>query len=529
MAYSRPGTYVDEVLLREQTPVNATVAVGAFVAPARRGPIVPQKFQSWTDVTKSFGNFTGVPANDVLLQAIYDHLNNGGRTVYACRPVGTGAVAASLTFRLPSADAGVTPGANALTFTADNPGTWGNELHVEVLPGSTTDRFSLNIRLVPLGAAITTQQIVERWSDLSLDPTDGRNAIGILSNAQTGSAWVDVATAAGYVYTAGDTLAASTVPGGSALAGGNDGAAISDTATMNAVYQLDEVAQPFVLNLPGQTTASIVTALADYADASRIRQDNSEPGRGDVFVVVDSRPGVDADAAISLASTYPKSDHIAVYYPNLVVPDPANAVPGSTKLVPPGPAVTGRYIATDAARGSFKAPAGIVDGALSGVIALDPAASLKNPVLDRLNDANVNAIKVIPNRGITIFGARTQKRDFITRYVSARRTLISARADLVQALAFVPFENNDQFLWAAMANAADKVLRELYVAGGLKGASPEQAYFVKCDADNNTLAAVQAGEVHIEVGLALQRPAEFVVLTIAQFDGGASVVEELAA
>ncbi len=95
----------------------------------------------------------------------------------------------------------------------------------------------------------------------------------------------------------------------------------------------------------------------------------------------------------------------------------------------------------------------------------------------------------------------------------------------MQALAFVPFENNDQFLWTAMDNAADKVLRELYVAGGLKGSTPEQAYFVVCNADNNNLASIQAGEVHIQVGLALQRPAEFVVLTISQYDGGSTVVE----
>lgn len=525
--YSRPGLYVDEVLQREQTPVNATVAVGAFVAPARRGPITPRKFQSWTDVTKAFGNFTGVAADDVLLQALYDYLNSGGRTAYALRPVGTGAVASTLAFNLATADA--TTGAPALTVVAGNPGTWGNELYIEVLPGSAPDRFSINIRLVPVGDAITNQQIVERWADLSLNPVDSRNAVGILNNAQTGSAWITVGVPSGYTFDPGEVLRASTTPGGSALAGGSDGAAVSNTALLNAVYLLDAVSQPFVLNIPGQTSLTVVTALADYADASRVRQDDGQPGRGDVFVVVDTVDGVDADAAISLTGTYPKSDHLAVYYPNIVVRDPANAVPGSTKLVPSGPSVVGRYVATDAARGTFKAPAGNVDGGLTGVVALDPAATLKNADLDKLNEASVNAIKLVPNRGFVIFGARTLKRDFITRYVPARRTIISVRADLTQALSFVPFENNDSFLWGAMDNAADKVLRELFAAGGLKGASQEQAYFVKCDSDNNTLATIQAGEVHIEVGLALQRPAEFVVLTIAQYDGGATVVEELAA
>jgi len=527
--YARPGTYVNEVLLREQTPVNSTVAVAAIIAPARRGPTIPRRFTSWSEVTKAFGNFTGIIAEDQLLQALYDQFINGGRTVFAARPVGTGAVAASLTFRLVSPDAGVTPGANALTLTADNVGTWGNTLFIEVLNGSEAGRFSLVVRLVPVGQTPGASHIVERWTDLSLNPQDARNALGLLNNVETGSAFVDATLFAGYVYTAGHTLAASTVVGGSKLIGGDDGAAISDTSILNAVYSCDIITQPFVLNVPGVTKAVLITAFADYADAARTRQDIPEPGRGDVFVVVDTKFGDDADAAISLSSTYPKSDHLAVYYPPIVVSDPANAVPGSTKLVPVGPSVVGRFIATDSTRGSFKSPAGIVDGQLAGVLALDPKATLKNPQLDRLNLANVNAVKIIPNRGATIFGARTLRRDFVTRYVSARRTIISVRADLLNVLAFVPFENNDQFLWGAMEDAADKVLRELFVAGGLKGATPDQAYYVKCDGDNNTLAQVQAGQVNIEVGLSLQRPAEFVVLTIAQFEGGSANVAENAA
>ena len=150
---------------------------------------------------------------------------------------------------------------------------------------------------------------------------------------------------------------------------------------------------------------------------------------------------------------------------------------------------------------------------------------MKNPDLDRLNDGKVNAIKLIPNRGFCIFGSRTMRVDFITRYIAPRRTLISARAELLQATAFAPFENNDTFLWATLNAACDKVLRELWTAGGLKGGVAEQAYYVKCNADNNPQTAVDNGEVHVEVGLALQRPAEFVVIQIGQFNGGTFVTE----
>lgn len=525
MTYHRPGTYVDEVLLTQQAPLNATVAVGAFLAPAARGPVVPTRYESFTDVRTALGGFTADPAKDRLIQAVYDYFNNGGRVCYVCRAVGTGAVSATLDFLLAATPG---PGAAALALTADNPGTWGNHLYVEVTAGSDATRFNLTVRMVPTGAAITNAQIVERWSDLSLDPVDSRYALGVLNNATGGSNYLVASLAAGYVFTAGDVITPSSTPGGDPLASGADGAAPSATQIQDAVPLFDVVTQPFVLNLPGETRTAVITTVANYVDPARTRDDDSSEGRGDVFVVVDTDPGADGDSAITKAATYPKSDYLAVYYPNLVVADPSNAVAGATKLVPAGPAVVGRYIATDAARGPFKSPAGIVDGALVGVVALDPAAVLRNPLLDRLNDANVNAIKIIPNRGPIIFGARTRKSSFITRYVSARRTIIQARADLVEATAFGPFENNDQILWSGLENAADKVCRQLFIAGGLKGATPEQAYYVKADSDNNNASTVEAGEVHLEVGLAVQRPAEFVVLTIAQFDGGATVIEDAA-
>lgn len=524
MTFHRPGVYTDEVLLSQTTPVNATTAVGAFIAAAKRGPVIPTPFSSWSEVTKAFGPFTGVAADDVLLQAAYDYLNAGGRNLYLTRVVGSGATAADIDLLL---HATTPPGDAALHLVALNPGAWANQIYVEVTAGSDSTHVNLIVRLVPTGAAITNQQVVERWSDLSLDPADSRYALGILNSQVGGSSYLVASLSTSYTFTAGDYLEPSGTAGGDPLAGGADGSAPTGTELTDAIYTQDAITQPFVLNMPGITDVDIVTALADYADTYRNRQDDGTPGRGDVFVVLDTDPGIDADTAISTVATYPKSDVLAVYYPNLVVPDPSSSVRGATKLVPPGPAVVGRYIATDSSRGSFKSAAGITDGTLLGVLALDPAAILRNPQLDRLNDASVNAIKIIPNVGPVIYGARTLKRDYVTRYVSARRTLIGLRAELEAVLAFAPFENNDNILWSGLETRADKVCRELWAAGGLKGNSAEQAYYVKSDSSNNTVSTVELGEVHLEVGVALQRPAEFVVLTIAQFQGDNSVVESL--
>lgn len=525
MTYHRPGQYVDEALLAQTTPVNSTVAVAALVGAAKRGPVVPTHIASWTDALKQFGDFTGVAADDNLLQAIYNALSAGARDIYVNRAVHANAAAATLPFSLPAQ--GQTPGASALDFTAVNPGTWGNQIYVEVVANANdATRFNLLIREVPVGVnTITNSQIVERWSDLSLNPTDIRYVVSVLNSAVTPSNYVRAALHTGYTYTSGDVLAASSQAGGSKLTGGLDGGAVTSADLMNAVYALDVITQPFVLNLPGVTDTTTVTALADYADAGRTRGDNNEPGRGDVFVVVDTAPGEIADDAITQAKTYPASDYLAAYYPPVVVADVSTPQAAATKLVPVGPLVVGRYMATDAAKGVFKTPAGVTDGLLSQVVALDPAADLKNPQLDRLNDAGVNAVKLVPNRGFCIFGGRTLKSSFITRYVAPRRTIIGVRAALLDRTSFAPFENNDSYLWGLLYSEADKICRELYTAGGLKGATTDEAYFVKCDGDNNTPATIEQGEVHLEVGLALERPAEFVVIKISQFESGSTATD----
>lgn len=525
VALTRPDTYVEEQLLAASTPVQSTTSVAAFVGAALRGPTTPVKLQSWSDVVKYFGDFTGIAANDVLLQAFYDTLINGTRTCYGVRAVGAGAIPATLAF---STTNGTTATAGNVIITAKNPGTWGNQLYVEVVPGSDVLHAHVYVRLVPVGAAITNQQIVERWLDVSLNPADPRYLLNLVNGPVAGSDFITVAlktAAPAYVYAAGDFLT-PTAAGGAKLASGVDGAAVTPAALRDAAYTLDVVTQPLVINLPGVTDVTTVTYLMDYIDASRTRTDG-DPGRGDAFLVIDCDPGVTEGVAAAKAATYPQSDCAAVYYPQLVVNDASSPVRGATKLVPPGPSVVGRYISTDASRGVFKSPAGTTDGVINGVIALDPASRLRNSDLNTLFAANVNAIKPIPGRGpAVIYGMRTLKPGVVTKYISARRTLISVRADLKLATQFAVSENNDSFLWTSLYNIADRICRELHAAGGLKGATAQQAYFIVSDDTINTPGEIENGAVHLQVGLALQRPAEFVILSISQFAGGASITSE---
>ena len=85
---------------------------------------------------------------------------------------------------------------------------------------------------------------------------------------------------------------------------------------------------------------------------------------------------------------------------------------------------------------------------------------------------------------------------------------------------FALFENNDQRLWTQLRMTAERLLRPLWEAGGLRGNNAAEAYYIKCDATINTPATIAAGEVRMEIGVALEYPAEFIVIRVTQFESG---------
>jgi phage tail sheath protein FI len=120
-------------------------------------------------------------------------------------------------------------------------------------------------------------------------------------------------------------------------------------------------------------------------------------------------------------------------------------------------------------------------------------------------------------------GARTLKGGYADMYVPVRRSLIYLEKALVELTQFAIFEPNDTVLYRRISAILNGFLTNYWTQGGLRGTAPEQAFFVLCDSTNNTLSTVESGQVNIQVGVALQRPAEFVVINIGQFDGGATV------
>jgi phage tail sheath protein FI len=137
--------------------------------------------------------------------------------------------------------------------------------------------------------------------------------------------------------------------------------------------------------------------------------------------------------------------------------------------------------------------------------------------------APVNAIKFVPGTGICVMGARTLKAGTLDKYVPTRRTLIYLKKALSDLTQFAVFEPNTPETWRRLNSTIGSFLTAFWSQGGLAGATPQQAYFVQVDSGNNPQVSIDNGELNISIGVALQRPAEFIVIKIGQFDGGTTV------
>ena len=191
---------------------------------------------------------------------------------------------------------------------------------------------------------------------------------------------------------------------------------------------------------------------------------------------------------------------------------------GTLQWVPPCGHLAGIYARTDARVGVHKAPANeVVEGAVDVLVHVgDEGQSV-------LNGVGVNCLRVLPGRGIRVWGARTLSGQAEWRYVNVRRLFITVQRWLESETRDLVFEPNQPGLWDRIRDRVNNYCYTLYQSGALKGLTPQEAYYVKCDAETNPLPQREAGEVTTEIGLAPNKPAEFIVVRITQSAENGSV------
>ena len=206
----------------------------------------------------------------------------------------------------------------------------------------------------------------------------------------------------------------------------------------------------------------------------------------------------------------------SVYFPWLTVLDPIDDV---LVNVPPSGHMAGIWARTDASRGVHKAPANeTVNGALN------LRYRLTREEQGVLNDVGVNCLRLFARSGIRVWGARTRA-DAASewRYLNVRRLFNMIEESIVEGTTWIVFEPNDRTLWKSIRRDIGAFLTRVWRDGALFGATPGEAFFVKCDEETNPPEVIDAGQVVAVVGIAPVKPAEFVVFQVMQSAAGAQV------
>jgi phage tail sheath protein FI len=208
-----------------------------------------------------------------------------------------------------------------------------------------------------------------------------------------------------------------------------------------------------------------------------------------------------------------QSDYGTFYLPWLVVRDPLT---GEVVTTPPSGHVAGVWARTDTLRGVHKAPA---NEPVRG--AVDLAYRITRAEQELLNPAGVNCIRYFPAEGIRVWGARTLAAEASEwRYLNVRRLFSMLKESIADGTRWIVFEPNDEQLWRSIRRDIGAFLTRVWRDGALMGNTPQQAFFVKCDAETNPPDVRDAGQVVAVIGVAPVKPAEFVVFKLSQSSVG---------
>jgi len=283
---------------------------------------------------------------------------------------------------------------------------------------------------------------------------------------------------------------------------GINGLAIAEDVTMVIVPDLVTAARKEDGTIDLGLWKAVQTSLLSHCEQQANR-----------MAILDAPPGMTPQQIKEWRSEVAMYDSAfaALYYPWIKVENPIGSNGNAEVFIPPSGHVAGVWARTDESRGVWKAPA---NDTIRGVLDIERAVTQNEQSL--LNPIGINCIRPFGTRGIRIWGARTLASDSDWRYINVRRLFNMVEATILEGTQWAVFEPNDMALWEGVSRTLTGFLRGLWSAGALFGATPDQAFYVKCDAETNPPESIDAGKLVVEVGISPVKPAEFVVFRISQ-------------
>ncbi len=301
------------------------------------------------------------------------------------------------------------------------------------------------------------------------------------------------------------------------LDGGNDGmrptaseyeGTAKDTEpTKTGLKQFEDIEDISIVAAPGSTfgyangystqAPTIINLLISHAERMRYR----------IAVLDSGEKQTIADVRAMRARI--DSKYAAFYYPWVKVLDP---VTQQEIDLPPSGFVSGIYARNDVERAVYKAPANEVVR-----LAIGFEKTLNKAQQEVLNPEGINCFRFFEGRGYRLWGARTTSSDPEWKYVNLRRYFAYIERSIDRGTQWAVFEPNGEALWANVRQTIQDFLYNEWVSGALLGEKPEKAYFVKCDRSTMTQNDLDNGRLVCLVGMAVVKPAEFVIFRIGQW------------
>jgi phage tail sheath protein FI len=274
-----------------------------------------------------------------------------------------------------------------------------------------------------------------------------------------------------------------------------------------ALNRIEELMQVIIPDFAGDV--QITKDLLDYADGRQ-----SQPAGGDRFIILVGPQDYTAQEIVDWVryELNQYSKYAALYWPWIKV---ANPLASNRPMVfPPLGHIAGIYARTDSTRNVGKAPAGTVDGALKFLTGLESVND--QSMRDYVYPNRINPLISSPQTGLCVWGTRSLSLDSSWRYISTTRLFMFVEKSIFNSTHWIVFEPNGPALWSRIKAQIQGFLLGLFNDGLFAGSTPAQAFFVVCDESNNDQASIDAGRVIIDIGIAPNRPAEFVVFRYQQ-------------
>jgi len=475
---------------------------------------------SFADYEAQFGGFFSSPyLPDYVGRALFQFFQNGGSTAYVVSiEPGDYTPGGAVTAATVSVDDG---GGDGYTFTAKQPvgvstqDPPGQKMTVTFsnLTKTTADDDTADLTIVYGAHTVETYRRVLA-TDLAATVTRASQLVSVAEDGNPAAYTGLDGASHDLIYAVAPAQGATVI----------DLTAFADVFATNA--PLDKVPIFNLMLLPGISDPSVLAQALAYSEQKRAFYIMDAPENAVADSLAAHLSGVPAGATpmadiIDGGTPPPTSINGAIYFPYLRVTDQAT---GNASTSPPSGFVAGIFAREDVNRGVWKSPAGLETTVLgtTGVVPWGVLTDQQHGVLN-MPPNFVNCLRSFPGIGTVVFGARTLVAANVAqeqwRYVAVRRMALFLEQSLYSALKWAIFEPNDVPLWTALKQEVDAFMLGLFRQGAFQGTTTDQAFRVQCDSTTTSQADIDNGIVNIIVSFAPLKPAEFVVVKIAQLAG----------